>query len=363
MCQSTEPGVRIRVRRTSGAIAETLALPGSGLVPLAGPGSCEVKCPSGDSPILVVGPPRSGTTWLGALLARARGSLLVHEPENTLFDPWAAMPIGSRNVFLPVLHPDESAPLYAEFWRFVFRGGRRAKSKRAAPFRLVRGPLMRNPRYREWAATSVRANELVWRFRRNTTPAQERRVIVKSVFAAFAAEWVYAQFSPRVVVILRDPLNTLASWKEMGFTPHPDPADPRISTEMGSDRDFGPSPTSASWTALTAWAIAVQMTKLMQASQRNQDWIVVRHEELTEDPITQIRRLYARLDLPWGDEVANHIAASNVPGKGYQLTRRWADLRDSWRGRLTDDEVAEADRVLSTFNAQLIGYVTPSSSI
>src|SRR5207247_758089 len=48
-------------------------------------------------------------------------------------------------------------------------------------------------------------------------PGPNEHVVVKSVHAPLALEWVAARFEPAVVVVLRHPLNVIASLLELGL--------------------------------------------------------------------------------------------------------------------------------------------------
>jgi hypothetical protein len=50
-----------------------------------------------------------------------------------------------------------------------------------------------------------------------TGSREGERLVVKTVHAPLAVEWVYAQKSPRVLVVTRHPLNVVASWLDLGY--------------------------------------------------------------------------------------------------------------------------------------------------
>src|SRR5581483_1257337 len=81
--------------------------------------------------ILVIGPPRSGTTWVEQVLGRAAGARVVHEPDNETCSPFALRAKATLGRF-PVLAAGDRAPLaYFELWSRAFEGVGRAATARA----------------------------------------------------------------------------------------------------------------------------------------------------------------------------------------------------------------------------------------
>src|SRR5215216_3657697 len=71
--------------------------------------------------VLVIGLPRSGTTWIASTLAQTGNAALVSEPDNHYNVPFALrakrrLPGG----FHPALSPADEAPLFEALWREAF---------------------------------------------------------------------------------------------------------------------------------------------------------------------------------------------------------------------------------------------------
>ena len=80
--------------------------------------------------ILVIGPPRSGTTWVEQVLGRAAGARVVHEPDNETSNPFALRAKTSLGRF-PVLAPgDPAPPAYFDLWSRAFEGVSRGATAR-----------------------------------------------------------------------------------------------------------------------------------------------------------------------------------------------------------------------------------------
>ena len=78
--------------------------------------------------VLIVGLPRSGTSWVGNILGRAPRTAYVHEPDGD-HDPFAFR--ARRGSFImPVLAPGDSAPDMERLWAGALAGGARATTIR-----------------------------------------------------------------------------------------------------------------------------------------------------------------------------------------------------------------------------------------
>jgi len=307
--------------------------------------------------ILVIGPPRSGTTWVEQVLGRAAGARVVHEPDNETCSPFALRAKTSLGRF-PVLGPSDAAPsTYFDLWSRAFEGVGRAATARW----LTAKALLRTADGDLDAAFDQRQHRFSARLRvisalASLPPASlaERAgdppVLVKSVHASLAAEWVAARWRPRVVVVLRNPLNVVGSHVALGWGPsdldsHPGhrPGRPAL----------GPG---ASPLRRLAWQIGVFIAALEAAARRNPDWLVVSHEDLCGDPATGFKALCTALGLPWTDEAAGYLADSDRPGKGLETRRVTAEQPSNWTRQLSPAQVDEVVDVLSAFPDRLSGF-------
>ena len=104
---------------------------------------------------------------------------------------------------------------------------------------------------------------------------------------------------------------------------------------------------------------------------------VVRHEDLSADPVPAFRRLYGRLGLPFGPGAERDILAATTSGSG-GAAMRWSlspagvsktaarrlDSRanlEVWRERLTPEQVAGIREATADVAAEF-GYPPPSPS-
>lgn len=281
-------------------------------------------------PILVTGTHRSGTTWVGDMLAAGPGAHYVHEPFAPMNErSWLREPPTTRYLHLD---PDQPGRWAADL---------DAVCRLRPPwFRLVR----RSPTPRH----VVRVTQDTVRARR--AARRGARAIIKDPFALLMAEWVERRTGADVVVLVRHPAAFVSSVKRLGWrldlrwllgqdelmATHLAPFRERFEQDAEHDLvDHG----SLVWLALN--------TVVAGYEQDHPDWQVIAYEELALDPVAGFARMYERLRLPWDDAVAATIAAHNSPDHraAVPTSDRGSTTRDSrqaiwtWRDRLLPSEV------------------------
>jgi hypothetical protein len=315
--------------------------------------------------ILVIGPPRSGTTWVEQVLGRATSARVVHEPDNETCNPFALRaktPLGR----FPVLAPGDGAPpAYVDLWSRAFGGAGHRSTARWLTARAV----LRTAEADLDAAFDQRQHRFSPRLRLvsalasppSTPPASRRpdpAVLVKSVHASLAAEWIADRWQPKVVVVLRHPLNVVGSHVALGWGPSGLDSHPLLHQGLARVPWVPAVVPDATPLQRLAWQIGVFVSALETAVQHNPGWLVVSHEALCGDPAAGFKSLCAALGVPWTEEAAGFLAASDRPGKGLETRRVAAEQPTNWCRHLTTAQVDEVVEVLSAFPDRLYGQAS-----
>jgi hypothetical protein len=303
-------------------------------------------------PVLVLGLPRSGTTWTAQMLACAPGTVAVMEPDNE--KAWASAVAGKAPVGrFPVLAPGDDAPAYRDLWTWALSGGsvvglghRGGLARRL--FEPV-GPDDRETLVSGHPSVRLRLAGHLGRPPHRPVVHDGSRVVAKSVHGGLAAEWLADTFDVDVVVVLRHPANVLASWLDLDLPDRDRHLDENpVVRERYLDQwkvpPPGPDPLDRA-----VWQLGLLTTVLEEAADRHPSWRIRVHEELCADPEGEFRRLFTDLDLAWSPSVVDELARGNRPGEGFSLQRRTAELAEAWRTRLGPAEKAALERGLAPF--------------
>lgn len=308
--------------------------------------------------VLILGVPRSGTTWSGRALGATEGATYVNEPDGFV-DPFAFRIMLAHGEH-PTIAPDEAAPEYARLWRGALAGGQAAGTPRdrIARFLYARTPVedRRSARATHRLPLRLRAA------RRLATPLvgdpDARHVVVKTVLACLSAEWLVQQHrDARVLYVERHPYNVLASWRDLGFVRNGREfhrvaawANRRWGVERPED--------GAPHIALQAFFFGVLTAALRETAAGHPEWVRTTHEHLCTDSAARFAALAGDLGLEWGERATAFVAESDVSDtdeaastdtRPFRTRRATAEQPDRWRGRLAPHERSVIDATLERF--------------
>jgi len=280
--------------------------------------------------ILVTGAHRTGTTWVGRMLAATPQVAYISEPLNVHHRPGvfsARVPFW----YTYICHENESdyLPAFQQLLNYRYHLFAEVKSLRSFKdfFRMGRD-----------LNIFLRAGSL------------HQQPLLKDPFAAFSLPWFAQRLNSRIVVTVRHPAAFASSLKRLNWSfdfndllNQPmlmrDQLEP-YRKEMGSmaaDDVIGQA--SLLWTMI--YRIVHSTCKEITSIK------VVRHEDLSLDPVAGYRRLFGELGLNFTPGVEQRILSSSSSENPAELSRKQVhsvklDSRanlDNWKRRLSSGEI------------------------
>jgi hypothetical protein len=176
------------------------------------------------------------------------------------------------------------------------------------------------------------------------------RPLVKDPIAVFSAEWLASTFDMQVVVMIRHPAAFASSIRRLEWS-HPfshfldqpllmhDHLYP-FETEL---REYVTREHNCIDQAALLWRLIYHV--ILKYRDRHPDWIFVRHEDLSRDPVTGFESLFHRLGLRFSDRhstiIQDHSSTDNPeePIDPYSIMRDTRSNLWNWKKRLTDDQI------------------------
>jgi hypothetical protein len=299
--------------------------------------------------VLVAAGLRTGSTWIGTALGHTENAVYVHEPDNDTIEPAALRGKLGRGRW-PYVRPGERRRAYEQTWEMAFAGGaprdgRRARlAQRAFDGASSRDGIAAMDSARPRTTARLR---LATALAPRRAPHSGRTAVVKTVHATLSLDWLAERFSPRIVVVRRDPLDVVGSYVAMGWKARPQ-FDPAAIERFGCAVRLD-AMASDDLIERTAWQVGFLAAALDDYARRHPEVPVIEHERACEQPVAALRELAVAVGLTWTAAAEEFVAGSNRPGSGYELNRVAAEQPGSWRSRLTPDEAARARDVLSAF--------------
>ncbi len=275
--------------------------------------------PSVPRPILVTGSHRSGTTWVGRVLARHPQVVYLHEPFNPFHDPglcrakfrlwFTYIDETNETAYLPAL--TETIRLQYH-WRLALRHARTWMDR----LRVTKKAL--ECRWGAWLG---------------------KRALLKDPIAVFSAPWLASRFHADVVVMIRHPLAFAGSLKARGWT-FPFShflQQPRLMAQLPAPLQerieaFAHHPPNVVDQAALLWLVIYTVVQRYQI--QYPQWLFLRHEDVAAHPEAVFPKILRHLDLPPTPRLLKWL---------HRTTRDASHYLDTWRMRLSPEE---ARRVL-----------------
>jgi hypothetical protein len=284
------------------------------------------------NPILVTGSHRSGTTWVGRVLASSPTPLgYIWEPFNPRHR-MGTFPIRFPHYFHYLCAENGAAcavPI-ADMLAFRYRP--------AAELRSLRSARDAGRMARDWG--------VFVRSRRRGAAA-----LMKDPIALFSSEWLADTFDMRVVVMIRHPASFAASIRRRGwrhrfadFLDQPLLMRDLLAPYEAEIRAASERQPDLLDEAILLWNVLHGTVAVLQ--ERRSDWLFVRQEDLAREPVARFRELYAQLDLEWSDAAEQHVletSSSSNPANSDSvgsIRRNSAAHVTAWKAHLAPEDIA-----------------------
>ncbi len=282
---------------------------------------------SNNKPILITGSHRSGSTWVGRMVALAPPVAYIHEPFN-LHRKTGISKAKFKYWFTYIC--DQNQFPYSDYledtlrFKYDFSEELKAVNSVKDSLRLLRD-YIRFEKYR----------------------LLRKRPLVKDPIAIFSAEWLAKKFNMDVVVLIRHPAAFAGSLKKAKWT-HPfdhfikqpllmqhhlDKYRLEIEEYSKTEKDIVDQ-------AILLWNLIHQMILKYQAN--NPSWIFVKHEKLSKHPLKEFANIYNRLGIHFSTDIQQEIKSYSFADPNIEKDPLKRDSKSNilqWKKRLTVDEI------------------------
>ena len=281
---------------------------------------------------MVTGAHRSGTTWVGKMLAAGRDVAYISEPLNVWHRP-GVMRVPTQYWYTYI--NDDNQRLYKEAFEemlnYRYHTWLEIKSLRSMKdfFRMVR----------DWRT--------FFNGRRYT-----QRPLIKDPFAIFSVDWFIRSFESTAVVVVRHPAAVVSSLSRLGWEfdfsdllnqPHliRDWLEP-YKEEMENVRKSAQDVIAQ---GSLLWKIIYRV--VADLKERQAGIILVRHEDLSSDPVIQFKQVYNQLNIAFSTENRQVIESSSSAKNPKEISTRdvhsvaidsQANIKN-WQKRLSTEEI------------------------
>jgi hypothetical protein len=292
-----------------------------------------------NSPILITGSHRSGTTWVSKIVAGSSDIRFLNEPFFNLAKKDAV----PKNWFLHITSKNESE--YYEKIRDLLSFSSYFQKQILASIKGSKN-ILKHPR-----STLIHALEHF----RNIGGV---RPLVKEPIGVFSAEWLASKFNMDVIIMIRHPLAFAGSLKDLDwqfnfrhFLEQPLLMEDYLYPFGKQIKEYVESKHDIIDVASLLWK-SIYHT-VAQYKKCHKDWLFVRHEDISRNPVFWFKNIFEKCKLKYTPEIEAIIKKSSDKDNPSMLKRgdknRFSTNRNSeknvhsWKNRLTPEEI---DRVM-----------------
>ncbi len=312
---------------------------------------------SAAAPILVTGTIRSGSTWVGKVLAAHPRVGYINEPLNLQDTPVnrGKLPVDRPFWYMHIDEHNEAAflPAYKNLVRFRF-------NIQAAAERLEHdksnGSL--------YSKEEIRVIEEYARFA--TLHLNRVRPLVKDPFALVSVPWFVDRLDMIPVILIRHPAAFTSSVLKLGwgagfnqFVQQPELLDkyPVDDSEIELYRKFE---STGNKLGLAALGWKYQHRVILDYAREHPEWLFVRHEDLSREPMKLFQQICHRLKLEFHPRIQAKIKASTSSKNQGELPadqphQVHLDSRKNitaWKRRLNEEQILEIRRIVEEVSSQ-----------
>lgn len=285
------------------------------------------------SPILVTGSHRSGTTWVGKMLSFSRSVGYINEPFNI---QWCRPGICSAKFdhWFPYITKENESIFYDHIKNTL-----EFRYNIIEELKAIRSPKDIARMFRDYVKCSM------YHFR-NATP------LIKESLCIFSAEWLASTFDMDVVVLIRHPAAFASSLKRKNWTfqfsnllEQPSLMRDHLHPFIDEIREYADKDQDIVAQASLLWK-AIYHT-VSQYKKQHPDWIFLRHEDLSRDPLGGFQTLFEKLNIEFSEYIREMIRKYSDPanpseaheGVTHSLRRDSRSNIWNWKTRLTSSEI------------------------
>lgn len=292
-------------------------------------------------PVLVTGAPRSGTTWVGRMLAASPDLYYIHEPFNPDYRPGS----GVCNI------------------KFTHHQTYITDSNEQKYIKPI-GKMM-NGRYDFSAALGASRSwadiKKAWYQRKQFQEYARNGMhpLIKDPIALMSAGWLAKRFDIKVVVMIRHPAAFVASMKRLnwGFDPmrwalsQAQLLEDHLSPLENELRQLKDSKSDLVVQNALCWKTAYHVVLNYKKTYPN--WIYLKHEDISRDPLPSYQQLFSQLGLKLTTEVKEQIIdssnasnPSHSTGSEKRLKLDSKSVISQWKKVLSSKEIMRIRKIV-----------------
>ena len=298
------------------------------------------------SDILLVGVPRSGTTWISKILECSRMLDYIHEPDNerhTFSAYYYKRGLPRFPFFDANSNPKNYYKLFehALFKPYISSG---SYSNRILSIMSNISPekIEKNLSQQGKNSNRILPANFIYPLLPKQIGQKSKPRLIKSVHSLLSLEFILTNFKVSPIIILRHPASIISSHLNLN-NPDIDRGiynyKELLNFLIGHDHiNIG---HINSVEARGGLQLALFYKYISKIAEGFPQILTIKYEDFLEDAVSKSRSLFSSFNLKWSNSVEEYIGASNKKGEGYETNRLLSQQKDVWKNRLSKYQINE----------------------
>ena len=282
------------------------------------------------SPILITGSHRSGSTWIGKTINTSSCVFYVHEPLNKgnlkrYFN-------SDLDIWFPYI-TDSNEAIFEKGFDNLFHGN-------------ISNMKEENKNFKS------RLKIFVKRMLYKKAYVNNKRFLLKDPIAIFASEWLFEVYHSQNIVLIRHPAAFISSLKKnrwehdfSDFYKQPVLVEDYLKPFLKDIDECIKQGYNIVDQGILLWNIF--HSYILEMQKKHAEWYFVRHEDLSNSPLNEFRKIFTYLNLPWTTKTERYIlkttSSSNTSERSdneiHQLKRDSKSNIYNWKKRLSIEQI------------------------
>jgi len=324
-----------------------------------------------DRPILIVGLPRSGTTWQFNVMSQSTALYPIFEPDNRKINPFSHYYLKDNHRFPVDGGNNEFFMNY--LWKNIFTG----KWEEGYIHRVLKYLYLKNNdsmenNIQKYCGYKIPKNDMIqyleYNFNLSSLPnkyivklfeyfskinIKGKIPLIKSVHCIRQLKWIQKNYNPKIVIITRKLPNLIASFLRLKM---PDSlrgisASPLFKKKVDIIFENDNKQNGFIFHSMIIQACELLTTLLSYHNLKN-DSVLINHEKACENPIFHYKNLFNDLNLTWSNSIEKYIEGENISGAGFVPQRRAEKEQIRYKDQLSHSQLNLIKEYAEVYNLE-----------
>lgn len=316
--------------------------------------------------IILIGPPRSGSSWISNVLGQSPNLKLIHEPDNERHNILAWL-LKKNNPRFPSSASINSSVQLKKLYDLSYTGYPLNQKnlfdriiKQAIGFKIsdVENTL------KKYQLTDSQNNYSLNRKEKNILKIslaiqrihafihRDKRLLIKSVHAIHGFDYFMERDDLQPLILLRHPAALINSYLRMNLcdanrvlfsiSDMNNQESQKINKKL--DEIYDPIVRASAQVSYFYHKISIHKNSKINR--------ILFFEDFSRNPIVEFEKLFKKLNIHWSDNIEKFIKKTNTEGYGFSINRKTEYQANKWKSELSNEKIDKIRRGYSLFQSQ-----------